>query len=187
MEANANYIKEIIDLYTIISENIVHDEKGEDILFKEILNHILNNEIKYEPKEKKLEKVNVPYYIISIALFKCMIDKKSIEKAISKNDNYYSIFKNLERCSKEIQKLDKSLRLDKKELSVLNEFITIYNVFEQSGKLDNLNINKLIGNLTKSLEVIEKNEENKISILSENLKNLKDEIKKVYMILQKKI
>ena len=178
MEANANYIKEIIDLYTIISENIVHDEKGEDILFKEILNHILNNEIKYEPKEKKLEKVNVPYYIISIALFKCMIDKKSIEKAISKNDNYYSYFKNLERCSKEIQKLDKSLRLDIKELSVLNEFITIYNVFEQSGKLDNLNINELIGNLTKSLEVIEKNEENKISILSENLKNLKDEIKK---------
>ena len=178
LEANANYIKEIIDLYTIISENIVHDEKGEDILFKEILNHILNNEIKYEPKENKFEKVNAPYYKIIIALFKCMIDKKSIERAIPKNDNYYSYFKSLERCSKEIQKLDKSLRLDIKELSVLNEFITIYNVFEQSGKLNNLNINELIENLTKSLDVIEKNEENKISKLSENLKNLNEEIKK---------
>ena len=68
--------------------------------------------------------------------------------------------------------------MDIKELSELNEFITIYNVFEQSGKLNNLNINELIENLTKSLDVIEKNEENKISKLSENLKNLNEEIKK---------
>ena len=126
LEANANYIKEIIVLYNIISENIVYDEKEEAILFKEILNHISKNEIKYDPKkEKQLVKVNVPYYMVTIALFKCMIDKKPIEKASSKDDNYYSYFKALERCLKDIQKLDKSLRLDKKELSVLNEYKNI--------------------------------------------------------------
>ena len=174
LEANSNYIKEILDLYNIISENIVFNE---ELLFKEILNYISKNEIKYEPKEKQLEKINAPYYIISITLFKCMIDEKSIERASSKDDNYYSYFKVLERCLKIIQKLDKSLRLDIKELSVLNEFIIIYNVFENGGKLNNLDINELIKKLTKSLEIIEKNEENKIKLLSENLKNLNDIIK----------
>ena len=155
LEANAYYIKEILDLYNIISENIVYDEKEEEILFKEILNHISKNEIKYEPKEKQLVKVNVPYYTITIVLFKCMIDKKSIEKASLKDDNYYSYFQDLERCLKEIKKLDRSLRLNIKELSVLNEFIEIYNVFEKAGKLKNLDIIDLIGNLIYSLEVIE--------------------------------
>ena len=178
IESNANYIKEIIDLYNIIAENIVNDEKESDILFKNILTYISENKIKYEPIEKQLIKINSPYYIIIIALFKCMIDKKSIEKASLKEDDYYFYFKSLERCSKKIQKLNKSLRLDIKELSVLNDFITIYNVFEKVGKLKNLNIIELITNLTKSLEVIETNEENKIEILKENLKNLNEIIKK---------
>ena len=175
LEANSNYIKKIIDLYKIISENIVCDEKEENTLFRNILDHISKNKIKYDPKEKQLIIVNTPYYIIIIALFKCMIDKKSIEKASS---DYYSYFKVLERCLKEIQKLDKSLRLDIKEISVLNEFITIYNVLDKAGKINNLNIIELIGNLNKSLEVIEKNEENKLDILKENLTNLNEIIKK---------
>ena len=177
LEANVNYIKEIIDLYNIISENIVYDEKEENILFKKILNHISENKIKYEPKDKQLVKINTPYYIVTIVLFKCMIDKKSIEKASLKDDDYYSYFKSLERCSKELQKLNKLLRLDIKELSVLNDFITIYNVFEKAGKLKNLNIIELITNLTKSLEVMDNNEENRIEILKENLKNLTEIIK----------
>ena len=177
LEANANYIKEILDLYKIISENIVYDEKDDEHLFKELLNYFSKNDIKYEPKKKHLKKVNIPYYIITIILFKCMIDKKSIERANNKNDNYYSYFKVLETCLKEIQKLDKLLKLDIKELSVLNEFITIYNVYERIGKINNLDMNKLIDNLTKSLELIENNEESKISLLCDNLKDLTEIIK----------
>ena len=81
-----------------------------------------------------------------------MIDKKSIKIANSKEDNYYSYYKNLERCLKEMQKLDKILKLDIKEISVLNEFI--------------------IDIIVKSLEIIEKNEENKIYLLCNNIKNL---------------
>jgi hypothetical protein len=39
-----------------------------------------------------------------------MIDKKSIEKDSLKDDDYYSYFKSLERCSKELQKFNKLLR-----------------------------------------------------------------------------
>ena len=177
LEANVNYINEIIDLYNIISENIVYDEKEENILFKKILNHISENKIKYEPKDKQLVKINSHYYIVTIALFKCIIDRKSIEKASLKDDDYYSYFKSLERCSKELQKLNKLLRLDIKELNVLNDFITIYNAFEKAGKLINLNIIELMTNLTKSLEVMDNNEENRIEILKENLKNLTEIIK----------
>lgn len=130
-------------------------------------------------------KVNVRYNIIIISLIKCLIDKKSVEKENSKNDNYYPYFKALERCLKEIQKLNKSLRLDVKELSILNEFIAIYNVFEKDGKLNNLDIIELIGNLTKSLEVIEKNEKNKIR--RRNLKNLNIVIKKNLYDSSKKV
>ncbi len=179
LEGNANYIKDMLELYNIISENIVYDEKEEEYLFKEILNHISENKIKYEPKEFKLVKVNVPYYIFTIALFKCMIDKKSINNAISKNDNYYSYFENLNRCLKEMQKLDKSLKMDIEELSILNEFINIYNVFEHTGKINKLDINKLITNLTKSLEIIENNEESRIEQLCDNLKSLIEIVKEV--------
>ena len=62
----------------------------------------------------------------------------------------------------------------------------IYNTYEKAGKLKNLDINELLGNLTKSLEVIEKNEENKIEILKENLKNLNDIIYKTLYEQSKK-
>ena len=107
-----------------------------------------------------------------------MIDKKSIKIANSKEDNYYSYYKNLERCLKEMQKLDKILKLDIKEISVLNEFITIYHVFDNAGKIKELEINKLIDIIVKSLEIIEKNEENKIYLLCNNIKNLIEYIKK---------
>ena len=179
LEANAIFIKEILDLYNIISDDILNEENKGEILFNEIINCVSKNEIKYEPGDEKeqLKKLNFPYYIVIIILFKSMISKKSIEKAFSKNDNYYSYFKTLERCLKTIQKLDKSLSLDIKELSVIDEFIAIYNAFEKIGKLNNLNINELIENITKNLEVSENNEENKIGILFENLKNLNKLIK----------
>ena len=136
--------------------------------------------IKYDPKEKpELVLVNVPFYKIIILLFKCMIDEQSIKNAASKsNDNYYSYFKNLENCLKEMKKIDKILKLDIIELSVLNEFIIIYNVFEHAGKVDKLDIAELISNLSKSLEIIERNDENKIKSLCENLKTLIENIKK---------
>ena len=144
LEGNSKYIKNILDLYNIISENILYHNEEKDILFKNMLYYLSKNEIKYEPKEPKLLKVNIPYYIIIIILFKCMVDDKSIKNANLKNDNYYSFFKELEKCLKEMQKLDKILKLNIKELSVLNEFIYIYDVYEHSGKINNLDINKLI-------------------------------------------
>ena len=180
LEANSKYIKDIINLYNVISENITYDEKEKEFLFKQILNYNSKMKIKYNPKEKpELVLVNVPFYKIIILLFKCMIDEQSIKNAASKsNDNYYSYFKNLENCLKEMKKIDKILKLDIIELSVLNEFIIIYNVFEHAGKVDKLDIAELISNLSKSLEIIERNDENKIKSLCENLKTLIENIKK---------
>jgi len=181
IEANSKYIKEILDLYDIISEKILYDEKEKEYLFKQILNYISKKEIKYEPKEGKLQKVNIPFYKIIIILFECMISEKSIKNATSKNDNYYSYFKDLERCLNEMQKMDKILKLDIIELSVLKEFIIIYNVFEHSGKVDKLDIKALIGNLTESLEIIERNDENKLKSLEENSKGSINIIKKYFI------
>ena len=181
LESNSKYIKDIINLYNVISENISYDENEKEFLFKQILNYNSKMELKYEPKEKpELVLVNVPFYKIMILLFKCMIDEQSIKNTASKNknDNYHSYFKNLESCLKEMQKIDKVLKLDIIGLSLLNEFIIIYNVFEHTGKVDKLDLSLLISNLTKSLEIIEKNDENKINLLCENLKNLVENIKK---------
>ena len=115
--------------------------------------------------------VNEPYYIIAVLLFKCMINKKSIKIATSKNDNYFSYFKNLERCLKEMNKLDRTLELDIKELSVLSEIIDIYKVFEHANKINKLDINELINSFKNSLEIIKDNEETK-----ENEENKDNEI-----------
>jgi len=40
LEANSKYIKDILDLYNINSQNIVYDEKEKDFLFEQILNYI---------------------------------------------------------------------------------------------------------------------------------------------------
>ena len=178
LEGNAKYIKEFLDLYNIISENIAYDEKEKDFLFKEILNLASKDEIKYEPKEPHLVMVNEQYYKLITILFKCMINKKSIQNAISRNDNYYIYFKELERCLKLMKNLDKILKLDIKELSILEEFINIYNVFENAGKVENFDITMLINNLTKSLEIIEMKDEQKMKLLKENLENLMENIKK---------
>jgi hypothetical protein len=106
-----------------------------------------------------------------------MIDEQSIKNAASKNDNFYSYFKDLERCLKVIQKLTKILNIDMKELCVLNEFITIYNAYEQAVKIKKLDINQLFINMTKSLDIIKRNDENKIKSSSENLNLLIGNIK----------
>ena len=179
--ANSKYIKNIIDLYNIISESLVYDEKDNEFLFNLILKYISINQIKYEPDEESyhLIDLNKAYYIIIIILFKCMLDEQSFKNSISKNekDNYYSYFKDLERCLKEMQMLDKMLKLDIKELSLLNEFINIYNVFEKSGKVGKLDLLFLIGNLKNSLEIIQKNDKSKIQSLCKNLKTLIEKIK----------
>ena len=176
LEANSKYIKNIIDLYNIISKYIFYDEKEKDYLFKQILNYISKNEIKYVTKEEDdhLKLVNVPFYKILKLLFNSIVSEQAIKIAASKNinDNYYSYFKQLENCLKELQKISKILKIDIIELSILKEFIDIYNVFEQAGKVTNLDINILISNLIKSLEIIERNGSNKIDLLKENLKEL---------------
>ena len=40
IEANSKYIKDILDLYNIISENIVYEEKEKEFLFMQILKYI---------------------------------------------------------------------------------------------------------------------------------------------------
>ena len=117
------------------------------------MNHFSENKIKYDSKEKqlvKIVKINSHYYIVIIGLFKCMINKMLIGKAPLKDDDYYSYFKSLERYSKE--KLHKLLRLDIKELSVLNDFITIYNVFEKAGRLIKLNRKRKVSNIKLYME-----------------------------------
>jgi hypothetical protein len=78
-----------------------------------------------------------------------------------------------------MQKIDKKLKLDIIELNILNEFIIIYDVIEHAGKIDRLDIDVLISFITKSLEIIERKDENKINSLCENLKNLFENIKEV--------
>ena len=180
LEANSKYIKDILNLYNIISDNIVYDEKQKNFLFIQMINYLSKKEIKYEPKEEQLKRVNIPFYKIIIILIKCLLDEQSVGNAAKKNmnDNYHSYFKNLEICLKEMQKLDKILKLNITELSALYELIEIYNAFEISGKVDKLDIPLIIANLTKSLDIIEKNDENKIKSLSDNLISLIENIKK---------
>ena len=177
LEANSKNIKNILDLLTVISINIAYYGKEKNFLFKKILFYNSKNDIEYKPKEEELSEVNVPYYKLIIIFFKCMIDKESIKNLASENDSYFnsyfSYFKDLERCLKDFQNLDQLLKLDIKELSVLNEFINIYKVFEHLGKVNKLDINKLINNLTKCMEI-----NNEIDSLCENLKTLIDIIKK---------
>ena len=112
------------------------------------MNHFSENKIKYDSKEKqliKIVKINSHYFIVIIGLFKCMINKMSIGKAPLKDDDYYLYFKSFEWCSKE--KINKLLRWDKKELNVLNDFITIYNVFEKAGRLKKLNRKRKVSNI----------------------------------------
>ena len=64
-----------------------------------------------------------------------MIDEQSIKNTNSKNqyDNLHSYFNNLEISPKEISKIDKILKLNIIEWSVLKEFIAIYNIFNKEG------------------------------------------------------
>ena len=172
LEANTEYIKLILDLFNGISENILFDEKDNNILLKEIIKQIKENKIKYEPKEDKLLEVNTPFYIFIIILINCILDNKSIAIASLKNDNYNFYFRHLEKYLKEIQTLDKILKLDIKEISILNEFLIIYSEFERLGKLEFFDINELISIIIGNLEILKKKDENKIKELCTNLKNL---------------
>ena len=182
LEANSKYIKYILDLYYMISNNIIIEENSKDILFNQILDYNTKSEIIYSPKEPQLTLLNTPFYKIIVLLFKCIMNEDSFTKYISKNknDNYYYYFKKLDICLKEMQKIDKVLKLDVIELSILTEFITIFNVFYTAGKVDKLDINLLISNLIKSLVIIKKNDDNKIMSLEENLKNLIQNIRKAF-------
>ena len=170
LESNSNYIKDIIDIFNIISENIINDEKDEDFLFKQLLYYISLNDIKYRPKESQLKEINSPYYIIIIvALFKFLINEETINNAVNKNknDNGYSYFKYLEEALDKMLKLDNKLKLDLLELKILNDFIIINNIFECQNKKDSLNENlkDLINDIKKGLYVLFKKNENKLDIV----------------------
>ena len=129
-----------------------------------IINYLSKIKIKYESKGTQLVRVNTPFCKIIITLFKCIIDEQTIKNITSKNKNvnYYSYFKNLKICLKEMQKIDKKLKLDIIELNILNEFIIIYDVIEHAGKIERLDIEVLISFLIKSLEIIERKDENNL-------------------------
>ena len=64
------------------------------------------------------------------------------------------------------------LKLDIKEISALNEILIIYTVFENSGKINEFDIKKLIDITLGSLEIIKKKNDDKIKLLCDNLKIL---------------
>lgn len=73
------------------------------------------------------------------------------------------------------------MKLDIKELSLLNKFITIYNTFDHLGKINKLNINELyinelIDRIRKSLEDFKDEEDSRIESLSKNFDSIKDSI-----------
>ena len=178
LEANSDYIKKILDLYNIISEYILYDENDKDILYKNIINYVQKNEIKYVPKEPKLEKLNKTFYKIILIILKCTLSDKGIKIASLKKDNYLSYFKYLKECMNTIQKMDEILRLNIIELDIINEYMAIYDS-SIIKNLNKLNIHKLIMNLKKNLEIVEKNDENKIELLCDNLKILIGELKNI--------
>ena len=53
LESNSEYIKDLLDLYNIISQNILNKGEDHEFLFKQILYCISSNEIKNESKDKK--------------------------------------------------------------------------------------------------------------------------------------
>ena len=46
LESNSNYIKDIINLYNIITKNIINEEEEKDFLFNQILYYISLDDIK---------------------------------------------------------------------------------------------------------------------------------------------
>ena len=177
LEANSYYIKKILDVYNIISDNIFYDEKDKNILNKNIINYIQKNEIKYEPKEPKMEIVNKAFYKILLIIFKCTLNETGIKIAALKNDNYSSYFKYLNEFMNVMKTIDESMKLGIIELDILDEYISIYNSSQNVNNVNKLNNHKLIMNLKKSLEIIEKKGENKIELLYDNLKILTEALK----------
>ena len=108
-----------------------------------------NDNIKrvHTAKNRNLKVINKPIYVSKISDF---VNEFNRIKYISNKSKK----RMKERHFTTMENIDKILKLDIIELSVLNEFIIIYNVFEHAGKVDKLDIAELISNLSKSLEII---------------------------------
>ena len=198
LEANSKYIKDLLDLYSIIFENIINKKDEKEILFQKISNNISKNEIKYNPQKQQLIKMNSPYYILIKIFLKYILDILLNINQDFEFYGHYSYFASLEKCMKKLTKLDIKLKLGIKELDIINEYIYIYNIFYNEDKNDifilvsedeekGLNINKFINNINKSLEILENNGENKFNLLTENLKDLIENIKEAREKLSDKI
>ena len=172
IEANSDYIKNILDLFNILSDIRSYNENEKNSLFEEILIYISKGQKNYELKEYKLIKVNYSFYIIITSFIKCLLDNKSIKIANSSNDNLISYFRKLEKCLKEMKYLDIKLKLEIKEIHILKELIIIYKTFIENEIIKDLDICKIINILKKGLSINEKNGENEIKLLCNNLKFL---------------
>ena len=136
-----------IELYNTISDILFHDEKDKAYLLNQIIDYMLKTQLKYLSKEMEFHRVNVPFNIIIILLFKIFIDESNIKKTFLGN--------NIEICLKEIKKLDDALNLKIIELSILNDFNIIYNLFDYYEKINALN----------KEEIAIKRDENEIKLL----------------------
>ena len=145
LETYSTYIKDIIDIYDIISEN-GYKEKDKLFLFKQIINYISKNEIKFEQKELDIKKLNASFYIIIKSILNYIIEY-----------NYEEYF---EICLNQMKKLDKILKLNIIELNVLNDFIIINKIFpykeEKVEKDDEKEIKYLIENLKDKMKELKK-------------------------------
>ena len=169
LEANSIYIKIILDLINLISEDI----SNEKIIIKNILSNNTISEIKYETTEEKLKKVNTPYFKILVILL-----KEIIKKIASKNNNNnISYFGYLKKCLNEIRNLNTLLKIKIEEINIIDEYVTIYNAYEGNKIINKLDINKLINSLIKNLEILKQNNENKIMFLCNNSQIIIDIIK----------
>ena len=159
LEVNSTYIKNIINIYNTISDILFHDEKDKAYLLNQIIDYMLKTQLKYLSKEMEFQRVNVPFNIIIILLFKIFIDESNIKKTFLGN--------NIEICLKEIKKLDDALNLKIIELSILNDFNIIYNLFDYYEKINALN----------KEEIAIKRDENEIKLLIDTfikeIKNIK--------------
>ena len=150
LETYSTFIKDIIDIYNIISEN-GYKEKDKLFLFKQIINYISKNEIKFEQKELDIKKLNASFYIIIKSILNYIIDEKNIKNIIY--EEYFAI------CLNQMKKLDKILKLNIIELNVLNDFIIINKIFPYKE------------------EKVEKDDEKEIKYLIDDLKNKMEDLK----------
>ena len=165
IEANSDYIINIIKVYNILSYAAFGEKK---YLFKEISDYIGKGNVNYISQEKRnpphTEEVNECFYILMASICQCITNENILSKLVSHDDmtNYIDI------CKKALQiiiRLSEDLLLYLNEKYIIEEFLLIINIANKYS-ID-INFEKNIIRKLKDLSsIMQTKTENKITKLN---------------------